>query len=525
MRLLLPKLVPILLCATPLAAQLSGSYTIDSTGSGARNFTNFATAVFELTVRGISGPVTIDVAAGKYPGESLILHPVVGASSSNTVTFRGPGQGRATLSYVAGTGGGELGLYSVGSLVAEHFVVEGLDFDRGSAERPASLTGNHFTLRKCTTRGLRIDVRGDHFEFDACHIAAVKEPIRFTGLSQSIHHCHIQQLPGINGSGAVLNLPGSWTAQGRSRCYNNVIEIVEGYVSLYGGLDFVHNTVLHHPNPSTGSWSIMRIDGRYIGYLEYSNNIVVNLHSAALLDTGGNHGPMFMRCHDNLYHTSKSGNNRFRDGNQYYSSVAAFRAFTGLEANSQDGDPRFLDVQDLPLGLRLAHGSPALGKAAGTPAYVTDDYEGKPRGTPTFLGALGLGRPTSFSTFGAGCAGTQSHVPLISYGGQLKLGSSDFAVQVSNALGSLTGQAFLAVGVGKIRFNFGGNCDLLVDPLILLRTNVLGTGAGNGFASFKLPIPNAPALKGKQLHFQWGVTDAAAAGIQLAMSQGATLTF
>ncbi len=73
---------------------MSGLYTINPTGSGSRNFTSFTNAVAALTSVGISGPVTFQVAAATYT-EAITIPEIVGASSTNTITFDG-GAGNAS---------------------------------------------------------------------------------------------------------------------------------------------------------------------------------------------------------------------------------------------------------------------------------------------------------------------------------------------------------------------------------------------------------------------------------------------
>jgi PKD repeat protein len=67
---------------------ISGSYTIDPSGSGANNYTSFNAAFTALQNCGVSGPVTFSVAAGNY-NERLTLSAITGASATNTITFVG----------------------------------------------------------------------------------------------------------------------------------------------------------------------------------------------------------------------------------------------------------------------------------------------------------------------------------------------------------------------------------------------------------------------------------------------------
>ena len=79
--LLLLSLVALL--PAPLAAQLSGSYTIGSGGS----YPTFTAAVAALNAQGVSGPVTFNVITGVY-NEQISMRPVTGSSATNTSTFQ-----------------------------------------------------------------------------------------------------------------------------------------------------------------------------------------------------------------------------------------------------------------------------------------------------------------------------------------------------------------------------------------------------------------------------------------------------
>lgn len=75
-----------LLFATLVNAQLSGTYTIGSSGA---NYTSFSAAVSALSA-GVSGPVTFQVAPGTYE-EYVTINQINGASATNRVIFRGMG--------------------------------------------------------------------------------------------------------------------------------------------------------------------------------------------------------------------------------------------------------------------------------------------------------------------------------------------------------------------------------------------------------------------------------------------------
>jgi len=62
---------------------LSGTYTIGSGG----NYTTFKSAVADLLLKGVSGPVTFNVLSGNYQ-EHIILYNIPGANATNTITFQ-----------------------------------------------------------------------------------------------------------------------------------------------------------------------------------------------------------------------------------------------------------------------------------------------------------------------------------------------------------------------------------------------------------------------------------------------------
>ncbi|MFQ5568494.1 MAG: right-handed parallel beta-helix repeat-containing protein [Rhodothermales bacterium] len=85
---LLPILLGVLLIPGSAVAQLSGTYTIDSSGPDAgRNYASFTSAVNALNTLGVSGAVTFDVASGTF-SEQITIGSISGSSAANTVTFQ-----------------------------------------------------------------------------------------------------------------------------------------------------------------------------------------------------------------------------------------------------------------------------------------------------------------------------------------------------------------------------------------------------------------------------------------------------
>lgn len=75
---------------------LTGTYTIG--GSNSPDYPDFSSAIFDLNVLGICGPVVFEVAPGTY-FERVTLSEVTGASSTNTITFKGAAKATTSLSF------------------------------------------------------------------------------------------------------------------------------------------------------------------------------------------------------------------------------------------------------------------------------------------------------------------------------------------------------------------------------------------------------------------------------------------
>ena len=77
---------------------MQGTYTINPNGSGNKNFVDFNSAVSDLEVRGVTGPVVFQVAAGTY-NEQVTIEEIMGANSTNTVTFKGASKNSTNLNW------------------------------------------------------------------------------------------------------------------------------------------------------------------------------------------------------------------------------------------------------------------------------------------------------------------------------------------------------------------------------------------------------------------------------------------
>jgi hypothetical protein len=113
-------------------------------------------------------------------------------------------------------------------------------------------------------------------------------------------------------------------------------------------------------------------------------------------------------------------------------------------------------------------------------------------------------------TFGAGCVGSNSQTPALSFSGAGKLGTT-LTVQLAGAFAPTATALHLGTTSSAPVFPFdltpigGVGCTIYHDVLV-----AIGTGTTTGSAALPLAIPNAAGLVGYKAYFQWVVLDVAA---------------
>jgi len=119
---------------------------------------------------------------------------------------------------------------------------------------------------------------------------------------------------------------------------------------------------------------------------------------------------------------------------------------------------------------------------------------------------------------GNGTAGTGNRTPQAIAIEPPLVGNPSFTVAVSNALGASS-------GVLVIDENDPGNTSTIPATASFHRSVVQtnGTGAGNGYVSISIPIPNDPSLIGRTFFGRWYINDAGAAN-GVAVSQAFRFT-
>ena len=173
------------------------------------------------------------------------------------------------------------------------------------------------------------------------------------------------------------------------------------------------------------------------------------------------------------------------------------------------------DAQLVPLGLSATQKAQLLDFVANGLTDPRMAAELPPFDRPT-LHSMRLAPP-----FGNDLAGSGGFVPRPLAHAPLHVGNYAFRIGLADALGGAG--ALLAFStaanpgqwVGGIPVNIA-----LSPPPILTVLNLSGTGAGGGYATVQLPIPDSPHLLGLPLFHQWFVLDPGAPG-GVAASQAA----
>ncbi len=144
------------LLATGLRSQtpLSGSYSVPG------SYASIAAAITDLNSNGVSGPVTIDVAAGyteTSPVGGYTLNAITGASGANTITFQKSGAGANPLvsAYAGGVGTPTSNIQDgVWRFVGTDYVtIDGIDIIDNNGANPATMEFGYGFFKASATDG------------------------------------------------------------------------------------------------------------------------------------------------------------------------------------------------------------------------------------------------------------------------------------------------------------------------------------------------------------------------------------
>jgi hypothetical protein len=509
-----------LLAGVCSAQKMGGAYTINPNGTGARNFTSFLEASKNLFFFGIAAPVEMVVSPGTYKEEFFLL-PVEGASATNTIKFRPqvPVGVTVRLESVATNGTIATMFPGVSALPGGFYIFDGFTFNQGGTAIEAGANTSDITIQNCVfesafspSRGviycegaassLRWMLKGNTFK-----VPASRRGIYGSQIGSWVIDRNTFELGGsTGGAGEALYLINNNNSQ--NDISNNL---------FYGAMrnattpciavdlsninnEVVHNTIVLDTGDGIQSFGTSSNFNKIYGNLIYIKGsgtcLSISITSTSLQNWASD---------GNLLYAPNGNVGQL--GNTTYATLTAWQAApntnqTQRDQNSISVDPQLMSI-NAPWDLRPNAGSPVQDAAVNTPAWLTQDFNGRYRdGTPD-IGAYEL---NGFAVFGTACDGTGQKAPTMSATGTVKLGSA-VTIKVDN--GPAGAPAILAFGLSSkmfgpipLPFNIGG-CSLYVSLDVLTATGLNAQGSGQSGVG----IPNLPSLMGATFYYQWLVID------------------
>ncbi len=499
----------LLLAATPLSAQLSGSYLIDPSNPSA--YQSIDQAARDLYVQGVSGAVEFFVVPGTYNMTGVWLLPVPGASATNTITFRSITRDAAKLTGVSGP---TLTLIGANGNQCRHYIITGFEFTGASdfAIQSTDYVQDIEIFDNTFLGGHRqlFDIRGNR----NCNSWKVHHNDFTCGQGQSygfylsqigqweFHHNSVD-LNGVLRGMYFINLNDA-----RNRLWSNVfvgsLRSSTSAAAIYMAASNYNNEVSHNSFFVTTQGSGTAIYTSGIGSRQnklFSNTIVVSGPGSCITMSSTNFQSDYNVM---LAPTGNIG----ADRNGTYPTLSAWQAASGQDNNSIVADPLYTSTTNL----RPMPGSPVQGFAANSPSYATTDITDRYRDSQPDAGAYEL---NGFALFGRGCAGAGGMTPAMGSNGTVAIGSNNLQITLQNALGGASlvfagGFSDDTWGGNSLPFDLGGSCFVYSSMNASISLTAVGSGAGNGTALVPIPIPANPALIGKTVFFQWLVLDPAA---------------
>jgi hypothetical protein len=523
----------LLLCGL-LPAQLSGTLVVDPAGTGTGSYRSLTAAINALFVNGLAGPVEIVMLPGTYT-ESVLLPPLPGTATFPVTIRAAAGPGTVQL---AGSGGDTIAMIGVSFLHNRGLRFDGLDFVGAPGH---AISGTQFCedveIRNCTFGPSHRSTATGEFR----HALIVSENSG-NEVGWRVHHNRftVPNHTTRTSYGIYLSNGGDWDV------HDNTWDLNSCDYGLYlinnnRRLDRIWNNLFtgllnSSTSSSMNSVCVIRVDiSNYDNDIAHNTFLVTIPSSGCLIAAGGISGstPATNRIRGNIFVLTGSGACIVAsataplaiDGNCYwcpggeigrlgastpgYTTLATWQAASLQDAGSAQADPMFRNAVTAPFDLRPVSGSVVEGLAVQTPAYVLTDFAGRLRDAAPDAGAY---ESTSFAIYGQGCAGSGGLVPAMGHSGAVALGSTTFTIELSQAPPTalvliVGGLSRTVSGSTPLPFQLGGGCAVQAAPDAVRS----GLTTASGTASLLLPIPNAPALMGTDLYFQWIVVDQAGA--------------
>ena len=519
-KILLSALVVLTLTCTS-SAQLSGSYTIDPSGSGPKNYTTFSLATAAILGGGVSGPVVFNVASTTFK-EAVNVYPATGMSATNTVTFVATG-----TPAVIDANGAQMGLtlngacsyYVFDNLEVKNFTQYGLNLTG-----PSSTKATFCTFRKCkidapqtTTTSIRAvhAYYSNDCTFEDCVFAGGG----YVFYTQQINRCFLRRCE-FDGKGRASQILSLWNSNDSDNLYENCFFHdcgPSGYAlwvqySQYG-IMFWHNTVIVN---TSGCGVNLGSCCAWTRANSFRNNIVVNMGTGGCIRYGFRSPQLEYNDLDYNCYFAPNGKvcelengTTFTKGtladwlkyfNANQSTLVPAGGGTSWDQNSMEADPGLMSMT-APYDIHLKGSSPCLD--SGTTNYVVgawvsynpnykvaDDFEGHAR--PATLVDIGADEVViTITGSGSGQPGTTITLFL----------SAPSDGGLPYVVGSSLGSGPIPIDTRLLNLGLDALLDASVNGYLpTVFQDYAGTLDASGKATAKLNIPNLPGIKGIRIH-------------------------
>ena len=271
---------------------ISGSFTIDPSGSGSTNYASFTAAAAALNSCGVSGPCYFTVAAGTYT-EKITLGAINGTSATNTITFDGVDSTTRTITFnhtLALPDNAVINLMGASYVTIKNLriVNTGATYGAGISIQNGS---NYNTITNC-----RVNITATSGSTNAYGIGVCGTTISTTSLGGNNMISFNKVVGGYAGI-ALYGTSSSVFANGNSVIGNN---ISGSY--LYGIYDYYQNlnTVTDNRILLSSSTNTYGLYSYYCQNNKIERNIIVAAYMGMYIYNNNNLGTTRMTCHNNI---------------------------------------------------------------------------------------------------------------------------------------------------------------------------------------------------------------------------------
>ncbi len=271
---------------------ISGTFTINPSGSGSSNYTSLTAAVNAMNVGGICGPVYFTVSPGTY-NEKVYLNNIVGTSAINTITFDGVDTALCTVTFNQSTAASNIGVFTV--LGTSYVTIKNFTIVCSNATYGAGVSiqsgSNNCTVNNCVALVTATSGSTNAYGFGICGTTISTTS---TGANNTISNCRVA------GGYAGIALYGNSSTSFING--NSVIgcRITGSY--LYGIYDYYQNLNIVTDNRISLS-SATNTYGMYVYYCQNNKcdrNIVVAAYMGIYIYNNNNAGSSRMSCSNNI---------------------------------------------------------------------------------------------------------------------------------------------------------------------------------------------------------------------------------